>query len=754
MPLAVNRDALREKGIHLLLSFLLSAGMDLPLLLLLIPGLSPVLPLLLLLAVCFLSEAASLHKAAAVSFGSLCLAALLYWLFAAGGLTCVSDIAIALTLRFSGQQAAFPLVAESAVIVLSLLIGLICWFLTLPRFSCLPAMLLSIGMMLILWLSGSPHLILWILPAVVTVLMLLFLDHHPDTGTLRLFLLSALLVLVSYALALRAPGPVPSLKKTADDLRQYVLDYLFFTDPRDVFSLSAEGYYPQGSGQLGGPPEISDRPVMQVSTPRNTYLRGVVLNEYNGHAWTNSTGGRRYLWQSRSHAAQRSVLFDQALPVFSADNSLLTPYTVSVRMLSDNASTLFVPQRIRELVPGGGLVPYFSSSSELFITRNLAAGDTWSVEAPLLQSGDPGIVLLLEAASSLPDSFPETYADLYTRLPDHLEQPVYDLAAEITAYCTTPYEKAFALQSWLSRNCRYTLDVPRHPENVDFVTRFLLETREGYCTYFASALTVMCRMAGLPARYVEGYIALPDPSGNALVTGMHAHAWTEVYFSGFGWLTFDATPLSAQQDPEGADQKNRDGSPDASPSPPPEETVPSPEPTAGETASDALPSERPEETPSPGEGGEEDPLPPDGSETSARTSFRWWIPCLILLLLLILFLLYRIRVTDPVYKEKRAASDTDRFRVWRDELILLLSADRQSRKPGETPLSYARRLDQSGRYAVPLAPVGELLSLLSYSASEPVPGDIRLIRTAAGQLYAGLSRSARLRFRVSRLFRR
>ena len=105
-----------------------------------------------------------------------------------------------------------------------------------------------------------------------------------------------------------------------------------------------------------------------------------------------------------------------------------------------------------------------------------------------------------------------------------------------------PYEKAFALQSWLRRNCRYTLEVLPHPANVDFVTRFLLDTREGYCIYFASAMTVLCRMTGLPARYVEGYLAEPDAGGEALVTGRDAHAWTELFFRGFGLLTFDATP--------------------------------------------------------------------------------------------------------------------------------------------------------------------------------------------------------------------
>ena len=55
-------------------------------------------------------------------------------------------------------------------------------------------------------------------------------------------------------------------------------------------------------------------------------------------------------------------------------------------------------------------------------------------------------------------------------------------------------------------------------------------------------MTVLARAIGLPARYVEGYAADPDADGVARVTQQDAHAWTEVYFPGFGWLPFDPTP--------------------------------------------------------------------------------------------------------------------------------------------------------------------------------------------------------------------
>lgn len=68
----------------------------------------------------------------------------------------------------------------------------------------------------------------------------------------------------------------------------------------------------------------------------------------------------------------------------------------------------------------------------------------------------------------------------------------------------------------LQRYYRYTLtpDVP--PDSQDFVTYFLYVGKEGYCTYFASAMTVLCRMAGLPARYVEGFVAQPAQTASPM----------------------------------------------------------------------------------------------------------------------------------------------------------------------------------------------------------------------------------------------
>ena len=733
-------ETVRVRLTHILLSALLTAGLLLPLLRILEPSfLSPSL-LIPVILVILLFEAACFNRVSALISLGLSAVFLLIWLFAMNGLISLSDAALAVAHRFSGIRTVLPLAGFSAAVMLAVLVTLVSCFACLRGASAVPSAILCVGIVLLIYLSGEEAALPLFLPALAALLLILLTDRFPETSLLSLIPVVAILVAVSLLLTGNGIGPNP-LREKADELRQAVLDRLFFTEPRDVFSLSSEGYYPEGQDQLGGKPNPKEELVMQVSTPRNVYLRGVVLNQYTGRNWQNTNGGRRYLWQSARLAAERAALFDESLPPLSVRNSLCEPSGISVRMLRDGVSTLFVPQRIRSISPGGDLVPYFSNSSELFVTRNLKAGDTYSVSAPLFVAGDPGLSTLIEICSTLEDSRYEQMVESYTVLPSHLEEPVYALAREAASVASSPYDRALAIRSWLLRSCRYTTDVDRHPENVDFVTRFLLDTREGYCTYFASAMTVMCRMIGLPARYIEGYLAIPDENGEADVTGLSAHAWTEVYFSGFGWLTFDATPGHSGG---GGSQNN----PDPSPSPRTDGTLPTPAPTPVPTeeptpdpaqSPDGQPEDQPSAPP------EKYPGPPEGSESG----FPW---LLLLLLLLLLALAFRILITTPSVRASRALNDADRFDIWSQDITDLLHAENLTRRKGESPMAFGRRVDRSGLFSASLGPVGECISLIRYSRTQAEESDAALLRDTSSVIKHELSRPARLRYLLRRTF--
>ena len=132
----------------------------------------------------------------------------------------------------------------------------------------------------------------------------------------------------------------------------------------------------------------------------------------------------------------------------------------------------------------------------------------------------------------------------YTALPDDMPPRVAELAASITANAATPYDQAIAVESYLKDNYAYNLTIDPPPFGADGVDHFLFESRQGYSEYFGSAMTVLLRSVGIPARMVAGYTAgnpIPD-SDVYIVADHHSHGWTEVYFNGYGWIPFEPTP--------------------------------------------------------------------------------------------------------------------------------------------------------------------------------------------------------------------
>ena len=136
----------------------------------------------------------------------------------------------------------------------------------------------------------------------------------------------------------------------------------------------------------------------------------------------------------------------------------------------------------------------------------------------------------------------------YTALPSDMPPRVAALAARITADAVTPYDQAIAVESYLKDNYAYNLAIDPPPFGADGVDYFLFDSRQGYSEYFGSAMTVLLRSVGIPARMVTGYTAgdaIPDDDPESdvyIVADHHSHGWTEVYFNGYGWIPFEPTP--------------------------------------------------------------------------------------------------------------------------------------------------------------------------------------------------------------------
>lgn len=134
----------------------------------------------------------------------------------------------------------------------------------------------------------------------------------------------------------------------------------------------------------------------------------------------------------------------------------------------------------------------------------------------------------------------------FMQVPEITPDRVHALTHEIVYGIDGDFNRVMAIREFLLQ-FPYTLSPPSVPRGVCFVDHFLFDAQMGYCTYFASAMALMSRIAGIPSRYVEGFVVPPsnDPHLPVNITNRMAHAWVEVYLEGFGWLTVEATPTYA-----------------------------------------------------------------------------------------------------------------------------------------------------------------------------------------------------------------
>ncbi|MFE1084764.1 transglutaminase family protein [Brevibacterium sediminis] len=199
----------------------------------------------------------------------------------------------------------------------------------------------------------------------------------------------------------------------------------------------------------------------------------------------------------------------------------------------------------------------------------------------------------------LQSATPVSESDFETELavPDSLPTSVKETAERVTADADNQWEAAVMLQAYFrGGDFEYSLDAPERASG-DAISDFLAD-KQGYCVQFSSAMTIMARTMGIPARIGVGYAGGDESENGVDVSMQDSHAWPELYFEGAGWVRFEPTPGGPAGDPpkwtlaDGADQQEEgDESESASPSEEPSESASptggSEEPTEEETSTQA-----------------------------------------------------------------------------------------------------------------------------------------------------------------------
>jgi len=317
---------------------------------------------------------------------------------------------------------------------------------------------------------------------------------------------------------------------------------------------------------LHGAVELGSEVVMVVQAPTSRYWRAMVYDEYDGRGWSNtddefidipphSEMPREGIDFIREEVTQRITLYQPTGgQLFFAGQPMRVDLPVEARMNTyqlwrapGGEATEVIRERVAGIssltskVPVGLHRPYVVVSSLSAASEDMLCQATILSEWMVNYLGAEGFVpLSLRENPSI--IYPSWVTGRYLQLPPTLPQRVKELALELTREYDNIYDKAIAIEEYL-RQIPYNEDIEAPPADGDGVDYFLFDSQEGYCDYYASAMAVMARAVGIPARTAVGYAGgeYDEELDGYIVRRSNAHTWVEIYFPDFGWIEFEPT---------------------------------------------------------------------------------------------------------------------------------------------------------------------------------------------------------------------
>jgi hypothetical protein len=182
-----------------------------------------------------------------------------------------------------------------------------------------------------------------------------------------------------------------------------------------------------------------------------------------------------------------------------------------------------------------GQAPNFQDIDEVVSTAPVPVGKSVTETVRASEATED---MLRSAPTQLPK-----WTERYTQLPEGITQRTADLAQQLAKGKTSTYDLAAGIEQYLRTNYLYQERVNLPPFDRDVTDYFLFQSKQGYCEYFSTAMLTLLRLDGIPAREVVGYLPGAKADDGRLVSSENqAHAWVEVWFPQYGWITFDPTP--------------------------------------------------------------------------------------------------------------------------------------------------------------------------------------------------------------------
>lgn len=531
----------------------------------------------------------------------------------------------------------------------------------------------------------------------------------------------------------------------------------------DYFSSSGDQI--RGEGLNITSPGNGDKEIIKVSFSgdRPIYLRGDIGIEYTGDGWTTPVIDQRNWLGSGISQHYRPCEVDVVRTLLSAlDSNLkyvvtetdviidylcetdvvfLPAYTAEYSYYEDQGFVVYGDHVVRVNTDSGDYVrsvqctsldydlngfSFFSDEEiiaeieKIFINNGLSVNDFYGTVVPEMASEDDLILKYTDYVESTYLSLP---ADIGRQLRIFMRNSMGEII-DIEDYygVSSPeerYKTAELISDYLKNNYTYTLSGVNNSDSP--VIEFLTETQKGHCSLYASAMTLMLRELGIPARYCTGFSVYPTGQSANTVTlrERNLHAWVEVYLGELGWVTFDPTSgaMNAGQNTNSPEEESSQPVIETDePSRPEEETkeISSlPENTSGENSNDVV-------------------VEPDvSSVVYAELIVIISISCLVIITAILLIFRYysvKSRAEDIVNKAELLSSGTVYATII--EILYLCKL-----KPlnGQLPSDYYREVDKA--MCTSISAKASVLEKAAFGSSELTDEEMSALCTAFREVF-------------------
>jgi len=252
------------------------------------------------------------------------------------------------------------------------------------------------------------------------------------------------------------------------------------------------------------------RMVLSPDTDGPHYLRGMTFDYFDGTAWYDTVKDVRRIFRTTGD-------FIEDIPAGAGR------YEADIYMEPIDSDVIFTFKRPYRLSAPGYMLRMDTAGS-LYMKQKVSKRFNYRI-------------------SSIEGYYRDSkYLESYFQIPAGMER-LERLALELTEGSDSAYDMAEAVRDYLLENYTYSLFAARPESGMNAVEHFLFVSRKGYCEHFATAMTLMLRAAGIPARLVTGFLtgSRNDLGGYYLIRQSDAHSWVEAYMGG-EWIPFDPTP--------------------------------------------------------------------------------------------------------------------------------------------------------------------------------------------------------------------